>query len=51
MVCLSAVAPRGAVINELVQIEKHYGGIGHDMIQESAMADALTLLIRTIAEH
>jgi len=33
-----------------IQIEKRYGEIGRDAIQERAMADALTELIGAIAK-
>jgi nicotinamide-nucleotide amidase len=47
LVCIAVVA-RGA--NKPIHVEKRYGEIDHDAIQDRAMADALTELIRAIAE-
>jgi nicotinamide-nucleotide amidase len=47
LVCIT-VAARGA--NKPIHVEKRYGEIDHDAIQDRAMADALTELIRAIAE-
>jgi nicotinamide-nucleotide amidase len=47
LVCIAVIDKGG----ELIKVEKNYGKADHDTIQESAMADALTLLIRAIEEH
>jgi nicotinamide-nucleotide amidase len=47
LVCI-AVAARGG--NKPIRVEKRYGEIDHDAIQDRAMADALTELIRAIEE-
>lgn len=47
LVCI-AVAARGG--NKSTHVERRYCEIGHDAIQDRAMADALTELIRAIAE-
>jgi nicotinamide-nucleotide amidase len=46
LVCIALAAPNA----QPIQIEKRYGEIGRDEIQERAMADALTELIGTIAK-
>jgi nicotinamide-nucleotide amidase len=47
LVCIAVVARGG---NKPIHVEKRYGGIDHDAIQDRAMADALTELNRAIAE-
>jgi nicotinamide-nucleotide amidase len=47
LVCIAVSGRDG----QLAQIEKHYGDIGHDAVQDSAITDALAMLIRVIAEH
>jgi nicotinamide-nucleotide amidase len=47
LVCIAVVAQNG----QPIPIEKCYEQMGHDAIQESAMADALTELIGAIARH
>jgi nicotinamide-nucleotide amidase len=47
LVCIAVTDKDG----ERIKVEKNYGATGHDRIQESAMADALTLLVRAIEER
>ena len=45
LVCIAVKGSNGPEI----QIERRYGAIGHDAVQDRAMADALKAFIRVIA--